>query len=158
MDQNQRKTSSHPLGVMAPIAKRLLLLTLFSILLLNVNATDLTEGSCILNGHKFADRASWQVDCKNCTCLDRVPVCHEIQCKYEPCTNGKVFVLNEDQCCPSCEVSKNSCHYQQYLIEVIIKITLIFKKISIKYNNFLIHSITPSFLPNYVKSASARMA
>ena len=134
MDQLQQvSTTSHPLRAMATLttgirnaAKLLLLLNLFASLVWHVNASELAGSrTCLYNGKEFADLAHWQADCQDCTCLDSIPVCREIQCKYEPCTDGKVLVLNEDQCCPSCQVSKKSCHYEQYLIEVIFILGLL---------------------------------
>ena len=58
------------------------------------------------------------MDCQNCTCLNSIPVCHRIQCKYEPCGAGNVFVLNEDKCCPTCQSPMKPCQYDNYLIEV----------------------------------------
>lgn len=91
---------------------------IFLIFIHLINTTQAIEHtSCLFNGQTYRNGFQWEHDCQNCTCLNSVPICHRIQCKYEPCEKGKLFVLNGDQCCPSCQTSPKSCHYNEYLIE-----------------------------------------
>ncbi len=76
-----------------------------------------STGSCFFNGLSYQNNAHWQLDCQNCSCQNSIPICHEITCKYTPCTDGKVFILNQNECCPTCELPKASCHYKEYIIE-----------------------------------------
>ena len=98
------------------------------------------------------------MDCQNCTCLNSIPVCHRIQCKYEPCGAGKVFVLNEDKCCPTCQSPMKPCQYENYLIEVAT--TLINKSHHMNHEiNFyflFFWSTTQIFRPNCARHANAR--
>lgn len=67
---------------------------------------------------KKKEYSNWQHDCTNCTCVTSIAVCEHIQCKYEPCEQGKQLILSNDQCCPRCEEPKKSCDYNGYLINV----------------------------------------
>jgi hypothetical protein len=76
------------------------------------------KGSCLYKDTEYKINSTWQFDCNNCTCIESVPVCELIKCKYEPCEEGKLLVLNDNSCCPVCEEPKKSCHYDEYLIQV----------------------------------------
>lgn len=65
----------------------------------------------------YQESSNWVNECKNCTCVQSVPVCTQVQCRYEPCELGKQLVLNERECCPKCELPKQACFYQDYLIQ-----------------------------------------
>ena len=85
--------------------------------LLAIKAQAIGDNNCSFNGLIYNEGSQWQHDCQKCMCANSVPICHKIQCKYEPCAKGKIFVLNEDDCCPSCQTKKKTCHYKEYLIE-----------------------------------------
>ena len=67
----------------------------------------------------FKEHSAWVTkDCMNCTCIQSIPYCEKIQCKYEPCEQGLKLILNNNQCCPVCQEPKQTCTYEGYLINV----------------------------------------
>ncbi|CAF0709358.1 unnamed protein product [Brachionus calyciflorus] len=88
-------------------------LALFFILFFNIQ---FVYGRCQFNELEYKEYSNWVHNCNNCTCIKSVPFCQKIQCKYEPCEPGKLLILSDDQCCPTCQLPKNSCHYEGYLI------------------------------------------
>ncbi len=92
------------------------IIIIHTLLLINLIQT-FSDGSCLYRGKTYENNRNWQIDCQNCSCQNSIPICQEIVCKYTPCSVGKILVLNQDKCCPSCEFPKTSCNYKDYIIE-----------------------------------------
>jgi len=86
---------------------------------------------------EYKTNSTWEFNCNNCTCIESIPVCEQIKCKYETCEEGKLLVLNDNNCCPVCEEPKKSCHYDEYLIQVYYQRIFVFFKLQFTNESLL---------------------
>lgn len=90
---------------------------------------------------KIKDNSIWKTECKNCSCINSVPYCEQINCKYEPCQKGQVYLLSKGECCPKCDVPKKFCKYDGVLIDVCF--TLFFVVVVLRnYKNIIFEYIS----------------
>jgi hypothetical protein len=96
-----------------------LLISVHFLLIFSISSVN---GDCVWlnnqNHELHEENSNWLFNCMNCSCVETVPICNPIQCKYQQCELGKLLMLKDNECCPQCLEPMHPCNYTGHLIQV----------------------------------------